>query len=302
MKEGEAGRIARDRSKGVRTTLLAVLASTLLAIIKVLSGVVGHSYALIADGIESIVDILSSLIVLGGLRIAAFPPDENHPYGHGKAESLAAMVVALCLLAAALGISVQSVREILTPHHSPAPFTLPVLVLVVVAKELLFRRMFRVGESLSSTSMKVDAWHHRSDALTSIVAFVGISIALIAGEGYESADDWAALLACGIVGYNGLRLFRTACAEVMDAAAPPEVERPIRAAAEAVKGVRAVEKCRVRKSGPGWLVDVHVMVDGMLPVSEGHAIAHEVKDALCASSIPVHDVLVHIEPVGEDSK
>jgi len=283
-------------AKGIRAALLAVMASTLLAIVKIVSGVVGHSYALIADGIESMLDIISSLVVIGGLRIAARPADENHPYGHGKAESMSAMVVALCLLAAALGLAVQCVREILTPHHAPAPFTLVVLVLVVAVKELLYARLSRVGRALESTSVRVDAWHHRSDALTSTAAFVGISIALLGGEGYESADDWAALFACGIIAFNGARMMRTAASEVMDQAAPPEVEQRIRRTASGVAGVIDVDKCLARKSGPAWLVDIHVEVDARLTVAEGHAIAHRVKDALLAENLGILDVLVHIEP------
>jgi cation diffusion facilitator family transporter len=288
--------IALRASRAIRATIQAVLVSTVLALVKIASGWVGHSYALIADGIESLVDVVSSLAVWGGLRVAAIPPDRKHPYGHGKAESLAAMVVALGLLAAGLGLAVQSVREIMTPERAPAPFTLVVLLLVVACKELLFRRLARVGSATESTSLRVDAWHHRSDALTSAAAFVGISIAVVGGEGYESADGWAALFACGIIGFNGVRLLRTAVSEVMDAAPPEQFERAIRAAAQAVPGVVTVEKCFARKSGPGWLVDIHVEVDGSLSVIEGHAIGHRVKDALCSSELKILDTLVHIEP------
>jgi cation diffusion facilitator family transporter len=286
-------------AKGIRAVLQTIVISTLLAIVKIASGLFGHSYALIADGIESLLDIVGSMIVWGGLRVASNPPDDDHPYGHGKAESLAAMVVALALLAAAVGLAVQSVREILTPHHTPAPFTLLVLVLVVATKELLYRRLARIGRDIASSSLEVDAWHHRSDALTSIAAFVGISIAVVAGEGYESADDWAALFACGVIAFNGIRLLRGSVAEVMDAAAPEELERAIRSVAAAVPGVAAVEKCLARKSGPGWLVDIHLEVDGSLSVSEGHAIGHRVKDALCASTLGILDTLVHVEPAAK---
>jgi cation diffusion facilitator family transporter len=296
--------VKQRASAGIRATLQTVFVSTLLAIVKIAAGWIGHSYALIADGIESLLDIVSSLVVWGGLRIAARPPDRNHPYGHGKAESLAAMVVAIGLLAAAVGLTIQSVREIVTPHHAPAPFTLAVLLAVVVIKELLYRRLSRVGRATSSTSLRVDAWHHRSDALTSAAAFVGISIALLGGEGYESADDWAALIACGIIGWNGVRLLRYSAAEVMDVAAPETLERAIRTTADRIAGVERIEKCTARKSGPGWLVDIHVEVDGRLSVVEGHAIGHRVKAALCSSSLAISDVLVHIEPAicGPDSE
>jgi cation diffusion facilitator family transporter len=283
-------------STGSRATIQTVFVSTFLAIVKILAGSIGNSYALIADGIESVLDIVGSLVVWGGLRIAARPADGNHPYGHGKAESLAAMVVSLGLLAAALALAVQSVREILTPHHGPAAFTLAVLVLVVITKELLFRRLARIGLSTASTALQVDAWHHRSDALTSAAAFVGISVALVGGAGYETADDWAALAACGVIGWNGIRLLRVSIREVMDAAAPETFLQTTRSIAAEVSGVLAIEKCIARKSGPGWFIEIHVEVDGMLPIVEGHAIGHRVKDRLCTANMAVLDVLVHVEP------
>jgi cation diffusion facilitator family transporter len=298
MTAGQNSGLTERTSRGIRAVLQTVVLSTLLAVIKTTAGLIGNSYALVADGIESMLDILSSLVVWGGIRIAARPPDKSHPYGHGKAESMAAMAVALVLLSAAVGIAVQSVRQIVTPTVAPASFTLVVLVLVVAVKELIYRRLIRVGKAISSTSLETDAWHHRSDALTSAAAFIGISIALIGGEGYESADAWAALVACGIIGVNGVRLLRNAVAEVMDTAAPEEIDREIRSSAESVPGVAAVEKCFARKSGPGWLVDLHVEVEGQLSVSQGHEIGHRVKDVLCASDLGVLHVLVHVEPAG----
>ena len=283
----------------MRTSLLAVAVSIALATMKLAAGVIGHSFALIADGVESTLDIVSASVVWGGLRIAATPPDENHPYGHGKAESMAALVVAAILLGVAVFLAIRSVAEILSPHQAPAPFTLAVLVVVVITKELLFARMSRVGKAVDSTSLRADAWHHRSDSLTSAAAFIGISLSLILGEGYESLDAWAALFACGIIFYNGFRILRTALSEAMDRAAPPGVQARIRAVARSVPGVEDIDKCLSRKSGPYWLVDIHVMVDGDLPVSRGHSIGHDVKRALLRSDIGVLDVLVHIEPADD---
>ena len=274
----------------------AIAVNLVLALIKISTGVLGNSYALVADGIESTTDIFSSLIVFGGLQLSSRPPDENHPYGHGKAESLAAMLVSIFLIGAAFLIAVQSIREIRTPHSSPAWYTLVILTIVIVVKELLFRRMLRVGETLDSTSLRSDAWHHRSDAITSLAAFVGISIALVGGEGYESADDWAALLACGIILINGLRLLRPALNEVMDAAPPDAFEERVVALASGVEGVVKIEKCRIRKSGLGYLMDIHVEVNSEIPIREGHLIGHEVKDQLLGSDLPITDVVVHIEP------
>lgn len=283
-------------ARGMRATVLAVAASTLLGLAKILAGWIGHSYALIADGVESIADLFASFVVWSGLRVAARPPDRNHPWGHGKAESLAALIVALALVATALGLAVQSVRQILAPHRAPEPWTLAVLAVVVLVKELMHRRLLRVGRETDSTSLAADAWHHRSDALTSLAAFVGISVAVLGGPAFASADAWAALAACAVILWNGGRLLRIATSEVMDEAAPADQVARIRAVAEAQPGVHAVETCRARKSGPGWLVDLHVEVDGGLSVREGHRIGHAVKDALLASEIGVLDALVHVEP------
>lgn len=282
--------------KDLRSTLIGILANTLLVAIKATAGFLGNSYALIADAIESTTDIASSLIVWGGLKIAALPPDADHPYGHGKAEPLAAVVVSLTLIAAAIGIAIQSVREILTPHHAPAAFTLAVLVLVVVTKETLFRFVLNVGQGINSTAVKSDAWHHRSDAITSAAAFVGISISLIGGVGYESADDWAALFACTIILFNAYRILRPALNEVMDSAPPSEVDRSIRQAAQHVEGVIALEKCFVRKMGFSYYVDLHVTVDGELSVRRGHDIARQVKQAIRTANPNVAEALVHVEP------
>lgn len=291
------GGMATSVQDGLRAPILGMLVNILLAAIKITTGVVGHSYALVADGIESCADILSSLIVWGGLKFSLRPADQDHPYGHGKAEAVAGLVVALALLGAAVLIAVQSVKEILTPHHAPAWFTLPVLLLVILAKEMLSRRVLRTADALASTALKGDAWHHRSDALTSAAAFVGISIALIGGEGYESADDWAALLACGVIGFNGLKLVQVSVQELMDAAPADAFQDAVRVAAAKVEGVRFVEKCRVRKYGLRYVADLHVEVDGSISVREGHRIAHDVKDALLQSDLRLSDVLVHVEPV-----
>lgn len=279
--------------------MVAVLVSIGLGAVKIFAGILGHSYALLADGIESMLDVVSGLVVAGSLRIAAQPPDERYPYGYGKVEPVAALVVATFLLAAAAGISIQSVREIITPHRAPAPFTLVVLVVVVVTKELLFRFLFRTGSLIDSRAVQTDAWHHRSDSLTSLAAFIGILVALVGGQGYEPADDWAALFAAGVIAYNGLRLFRSARREIMDASLPEKVVDEIRGISRQVKGVAGIDMCRVRKSGLGLWVDIHVEVPGEMTVRDGHEIAHRVKDALLASKHNVMDAVVHVEPVAE---
>ena len=282
--------------RGIMTTLTGIAINIVLALTKGIAGYVGNSYVLIADAIESFSDVVSSLIVLGGLRIAAKPRDENHPYGHGKAEPIAAMVVSVSLLGAAVTIVVQSIYEIITPHHAPEPFTLLVLLIVIAVKESLFRFVFSVGAEIGSTVVKTDAWHHRSDAITSATAFLGISIALIGGKGYESADDIAALFASVIIAFNAYRMFRPALDEVMDVAPPPQIEERIRFIASGVPGVLGLDKCLVRKMGFEYYVDLHVVVDGNASVKVGHLISHNVKDTIMHAEPRVGDVLIHIEP------
>jgi cation diffusion facilitator family transporter len=282
--------------RGVRSTLVGIALNVLLALTKGTAGYLGHSYALVADAIESLSDVFSSLVVYAGLRIAMKPPDQNHPYGHGKAEPMAATAVALALFGAALLIAAESVREIITPHHAPAPFTLGVLAGVVAVKEILFRYVIKVGTEVESTAVKTDAWHHRSDAITSGLAFAGISIALVGGPGFEPADDWAALAAAGIIAFNAFRLIRPALYELSDAAPAAGIEAQVRRVAGGVEGVTSLDRCNIRKMGFDYYVDLHVNVDGDLSVREGHRIAHAVQDAVREAYPRIAKVLVHIEP------
>lgn len=281
---------------GARVALLGLVVNVVLASTKIVAGLFGHAYVLIADGIESSLDVGGSIVIWGGLTVAARPPDKTHPYGHGKAEPIAAIVVALGVLAAALVIAIQSVREILLPHHAPAPWTLAVLIVAVIVKEVLFRYVIRFGRKVESTAVKTDAWHHRIDAMTSTAAFIGISVALIGGKAWQSADDWAALVACVLIGWNGYRLARPAFFEIMDTAPQGKFVRSIRKTARSIPGVIEVEKCRARKMGLDFYVDLHVGVDGSISVHEGHEIAHRVKNAIRQSDSRIADVLVHIEP------
>ena len=282
--------------KGMRSTFIGIAVNFILAIVKGVAGFLGNSYALIADAIESLGDIFSSLMVYLGLKIASKPADKNHPYGHGKAEPLAAVVVSLGLFIAAIVIIIQSIREIMTPHHAPAPFTLVILIIVILVKEILFRFVIKVGTSMDSTAVKTDAWHHRSDAITSAAVFIGISAALIGGPGYESADDIAALLASGIIVYNAYRLIRPAIAELMDEVPLESPEEEVRRVAMGVKGVVGLEKCFIRKVGFDYYIDLHVIVKGSISVRNGHKISHAVKDALRVQNPRIANVLIHIEP------
>ncbi len=282
--------------RGMRIAIVSILVNLCLSVAKIGAGLLGNSYALIADGIESLLDIFSSTVVWGGLKIGSLPPDDNHPYGHGKAESLAAMIVSCVLLFVATAIVIQSIKEIFLPHHAPAGFTLVVLIAVVIIKEIFYRIVLKVGEEIGSLSIKSDAWHHRSDALTSLAAFVGIFIALVGGKGWESADDWAALFASGVIYYNGYKMWKAAVADIMDEDVSAEMKDKVRLIAKNTPGVEDVEKCRIRKSGLDFLVDIHIVVSGMMTVKDGHAIAHDVKNRLVAANIHVVDVMTHVEP------
>lgn len=280
----------------IRTTILGIGVSLVLIFVKGLAGYFGNSYALIADATESGADILSSGLLWIGLRVALKEPDKEHPYGHGKAEPLAAIAVSLFLVGAAVWIAWNAVAYIRTPHALPKSFTLWILLFVIGVKEFLYRYVLSIGKKINSQAVKADAHHHRSDSITSIAAFIGITIALIGGEGFEGADDWAALLASGIIFYNATVIMRPALNEIMDAAPSDEVVQKVRNIASSVPEVRAIEKCYVRKMGFDYFVDIHIEVDGYLSVTEGHTISHKVKDAILNSSLRVLNVLVHVEP------
>jgi cation diffusion facilitator family transporter len=290
--------VRRRAQTGARLVLRGIALNTGLAAVKLTGGFLGNTYALIADGIESLLDILSSCIVWAGFRVAAEPPDENHPYGHGKAEPLAALCVALCIFAASGWIAWHALLKILHPHVGPSWWTLPLLAGVVALKLWFSRRVNRASAETGSTALGVEAWHHYSDAVTSAAAFVGIGIAVVGGPGWEAADDWAALLASAVIAFNGVGACNQALAGVMDTAVPAAFEAEVRAVALKVAGVEALDKCRVRRSGLSHLVDIQVRVNPDLSVRAGHDIAHAVKDALLASAPhAISDVSVHIEPM-----
>lgn len=284
---------------GMRATVLGMFTNAALATVKAVAGVFGNSYALVADAIESASDILTSLVVLLGLRMAGKPADKNHPYGHGKFEPLAALAVGLALTGAAILISVESAREIITPHHTPEPFTLAVLLGVVAVKELLFRYVIRVSSETGSAAVQADAWHHRSDALTSAAAFVGISVALVGGPGYESADDFAALIAAGIIVVNAIMVIKPALAELIDTAPDPAIALRVREVAQGVVGVLGTHKCNVRKVGFDFFVDLDVLCDPDASIRHGHEVAHDVGEAIHAALPFVSKVLVHVEPADD---
>jgi cation diffusion facilitator family transporter len=289
--------VSNRLERSLRATFLGLAVNVVLATAKFLAGILGHSQALIADAVESLADIFSSIIVWRALVVAETPPDEDHPYGHGKAEPLAAAAVSLMLLLAAGWIAFHSLQGIGEPRNAPSAWTLVLLIAVIVVKEVLFRFVLHESAHVESSAVETDAWHHRSDAITSAAAFIGISIALLGGKGYENADNWAALVAACVIAFNGWRLLRPAFNELMDRAPGRELAEKISGIAATVPGVANVEKCFVRKMGYQLFADMHVEVDPQMTVLRSHEIAHQVKDRVRAEIPAVRDVLVHIEPL-----
>ncbi|MES2592687.1 MAG: cation diffusion facilitator family transporter [Bacteroidota bacterium] len=285
-----------DQQKAIKTIYFSLIGNICLAIIKWITGFFGNSYALIADAIESTTDIFASLLVLFGLKYASRPADENHPYGHGKAEPLITFLVVGFLITSATVIAYQSIQNIRTPHELPKPYTLIVLGVIIIIKELFYRIITKRGKETHSSSLHADAWHHRSDAITSLAAFIGISIALYFGKGYETADDWAALLAAFIIVYNSYLIFRPALGEIMDEHLYDDLVAEIRIISKKVSGVIDTEKCYVRKTGNRYHVDLHTIVDSKISVKDGHEIAHQLKDRLIHEIPQLAGVLIHIEP------
>ena len=285
----------------VKATYFSIVGNTCLAVIKGIAGVFGNSYALIADAIESTTDIFSSFLVLFGIKYSNRPADANHPYGHGRAEPLVTFLVVGFLITSATIIAYESISNIGIPHELPKSWTLIVLGAIIIWKEFSFRLVMKRGIQTNSSSLKADAWHHRSDAITSVAAFIGISIAIILGKGYESADDWAALFASGFILYNSYLIFRPALGEIMDEHLYDDLVAEIRTISLNVNGIIETEKCFIRKSGMKYHVDLHAVVDATISVKEGHDLAHLLKDTLQEKILKLGNVLIHIEPSEQEN-
>lgn len=279
-----------------RLAQLGLVINAGLAVIKLVAGLLGNSYALVADAVESSTDMIGSLVVWSGLRIASKDPDELYPFGYGRAEALAAATVAAIMLGAATGIAIEAIAEIRTPHHAPAWWTLLVLAMVIVVKELLAKRVMAVSAVSGSVVVAADAWHHRADAISSGAAFIGITMALIGGPGWEPADDWAALVAAGVILINGGLLLRTALRDLMDRAPEPSVLVTVSDAALTTPGVLAIEKLKIRKSGTAFYVDIHVQADPALSLHDAHILSGMVKTAIRQRVPAAMGVLIHMEP------
>lgn len=294
-------KLQSSEARVIRAAQLGMVVNAALAIVKLIAGIVGNTYALVADAVESTADIFGSLVVWGGLRVASRDPDEEYPFGYGKAESVAAVVVAMMVSTAAIGIAIEAVHEIRVPHRSPAPWTLIVLVAVLVVKFAMYRMTAAIGEEAGSTAGKADAWHHASDAITSAAAFIGISVAVWGGPGWEQADDWAALFASAIIFYNGLLLARPALGDLMDKMPGNEIIEPVREAARSVPGVLDVEKLSLRKAGLVYYADMHVQADASMSLHDAHELSGAVKSAVRRKVPRVAGVLIHMEPYEEEA-
>lgn len=291
-----------NEQTALKATYFSIIGNVCLSIIKGLAGFFGNSYALIADAIESTTDIFSSLLVLFGIKYSNRPADENHPYGHGRAEPLITFLVVGFLITSATVIAYESISNIRTPHNLPKSWTLVVLGLIIIWKEYSFRVVMKKSKESNSSSLKADAWHHRSDAITSIAAFIGISIALFFGKGYESADDWAALFASGFIFYNSYLIFRPALGEIMDEHLYDDLVDEIRKVSLQVDGIVDTEKCFIRKAGMKFHVDLHAIVNADISVRDGHELAHNLKDTLRMHIPELGHVLIHVEPYESESK
>lgn len=291
----------KKAAAGQKLVLAGAIFNLILGTVKTAAGLLGHSIVLTVDGIESMLDVMTSLGTWFALGYASKPPDSDHPYGHGKAESLAAIISSLILWLLGIIIALFSIHRLINashglPPHPPKSYTLVILIIVILFKEAFFQLIHRLSQKIGSTAMLADAWHHRSDMMVSLTAFIGITLSLFAGSSCENADSWAALVACGIIFYNATHIFRFSLAEIMDTRVSDQMEQTIIRLACEIPGVHSAEKCRVRKSGLALIVDLHIRVDGALSVREGHTISHEVKNHLVNAELSLEDITLHLEP------
>lgn len=284
-----------NQKKAVIASVFSILGNALMAVLKGLAGIFGNSHALIADAIESTADVFSSALVLFGMKYSSRPPDENHPYGHGRIEPLITFTIVAFMVVSATWIIYSSIQNMGNADEDlPHAFTLYVLGGIILFKELSYRFVMKKGRETDSLTLKSDALHHRTDAVTSLVAFVGIAIAL--ATGYKEADEWAALLTAVVILYNAYRIFRPALGEMMDEHRYDELTQKIRAVSKTVPGIIYTEKCLIRKTGMQYQVDLHAVVDPEITVREGHDLAHQLQDTLYEKLPQIQYVLIHIEP------
>lgn len=281
----------------VRNAALVGLGANLgLGVIKLVAGIVGQSFALIADAVNSLGDVVASCVVLFALWVAQHPPDDEHPYGHSRAEGIAATNVALLLILSALYVGWEAFQRLALQHAIPPTWTLAIAGGNVLLKEGLYQYNVRVGRRTGSAAMIANAWDHRSDAFCSLAVLIGLALIRFGGDRFMWADEAASLVVVAAIIWTGVRLFKASASELMDLQADPEFVEAIRAVSLKIEGVRDVETLWVRKSGLEFFADIHIEVDPQMSVAEGHRIGHHVKDELLAEFTKLRDVLVHLEP------
>lgn len=282
--------------EATHASLLGLAVNFVLAVVKLVGGVWGRSFALISDGVNSLGDVVATLVVLFALRVAQRPADDEHPYGHTRAEAIAGSYVALLIVISAVALGWEALQRWHALHPIPPTWTLWIAGSNVAIKESLYRYKLMIGRRTNSSAIIANAWDHRSDALCSLAVLVGLSCVRLGGERWLWADEAAALVVVAAIIASALQLMISSCNELMDVQADPELVQKIREEAAAIDQVQAVEKLWVRKSGLEYFADIHIQVDHRLTVADGHRIGHHVKDHLTEKFPVLRDVLVHLEP------
>ena len=285
---------ARYRSAR-RVTVVGAAVNLVLAVAKVVIGWLAHSQALIADGVHSLSDLASDAVVLLAAKHASREADREHPYGHGRIETAATVALGVALIAVGLGIAIDAGRHLLDPAllAVPGAAALAVAVASVLSKEWLYHYTVRVARALRSDMLRANAWHHRTDAVSSLVVLAGVGGAM---AGFPYLDAVAAIGVAGFIVKIGWDLAFRSVRELIDTALEPERVEAIRRAILSVDGVRSLHMLRTRRMGPDALVDVHIQVDPRLSVSEGHQIGETVRRRLIERIDEVADVTVHVDP------
>jgi len=281
---------------GERASFLGIASNLLLFAVKISAGIIGRSQAMIADAFHTASDCLTSVGVLIGFRIASKPPDRHHPFGHARAESIAAKLVSIVLILVGVKVAFDSARVLVSGDlGEPGGIALAAAILSIVVKECTYRYVIHAGESIHSTSLRSDAYHHKSDVLSSVAALTGIAGAKL---GVTFMDPLAGIIVAGFIIRMGAIAFHEAYDELMNAAPPEKLRRRLEHLAARVSGVREIKKIMVRKEGIELSVEIVIGVDGKITVREGHVVTEEIKKELLEKMPNVRSVIVHVEPVG----
>lgn len=285
-------KIRYEKSKKV--SIVSIIVNIGLTIIKAIIGVIAGSTALVADAFHSASDLFSTVVVMQGLKIAYQPPDESHPYGHYRAESITSKILALILIVTAIGLGYESYKILrYSDITSPQPVAIYTALLSLVVKEAMYRYTLKVGKEINSKALIADAWHHRSDAYSSIAAVIGIGGALL---GYTIMDPIAGIVVAFLILKTGISIYIDAVKVLMDTAPPKEIFDIIEEAAMKAQGVEEIQDIKVRQYGPKYFVDIKICVNPNISVKDGHNIAGRAKHLIINSELDVLDVLIHVNP------